>query len=328
MEDKLQGKDMHFRSFEVGFGKKAGSGNGRGNIAFMSKTQLLKVQKAEAARKDAYMRLLRLSPSRPSASIPNKRIGAVASALAGDENELVIFSATSNRPDPQDVIHRAALGSKEANDIDIQDSEDGDGQFQLAYTNDYEVHIHKIDYDFTKRKSRTGSDGRKAYTVPQADLGTKKGRPKLRCIRWVSPRHLLLLVNKPNRSGVDLWLLHLYEEGPGSIILKKSLPRAVGAATDLDVALLDAGSNGEYQIVIAVAGIDLSLSLYTMDYMGQDSLSTFHHYATYDDVSSQDPTQPNIVFIEDRSMNNRSQKPFSPPSIHPPHQRLHHNISV
>lgn len=275
---------MHFRSFEVGFGKKTGSTSEGVNIAFMSKTQLLRTPNAEAARKDAYMRLLRLSPSRLSTSTPNKRIGAAASALAGDENELVIFSATSNRPEPQDIIHRAVLGSKEVNDIDIQDVEDGDGQFQLAYTNDHEVHVHKIDFDFTKRKSRTGSDGRKAYTVPQADLGTKKGRPNLRCIRWLSPRHLLLLVNKPGRSGVELWLLHLYEEGPGSIILKKSLPRAVGAATDLDVALLDAGSNGEYQMVIAVAGIDLSLSVYTMDYKGQDSLSTFHHYATYDNV--------------------------------------------
>jgi len=295
VEDRVQGKDMHFRSFEVQFpqGKAASSSSEKtSNISFLSKTQLLNVAKSENTRKEAYVRLLRLSPPRPSSGAPNKRIGAIASGLAGEENELVVFAATSNRPQAKDVINRVPLANKEANDIDIQDL--GDSKFQLAYATDYEVHVHSIDYDFEKSKSKSGSDGKKVYTIPQVDIGVEGGRPKLRSTRWLSPKHLLLLANKPNRTGVELWLLHLYEEGPGSIVLKKSLPRAVGAATDLDVSLLDADSDGAYQIVIAVAGIDVSLSVYTMDYRGDDSLSHFHHYATYDNVHEQSITK--VVF--------------------------------
>ena len=49
-------------------------------------------------------------------------------------------------------------------------------------------------------------------------------------------------------------LLHLYEEGPGMIALRKVLPKRVKAATDMDVALLDADDEGAYQIAIAVGG--------------------------------------------------------------------------
>lgn len=288
VEDRLQGKDMHFRAFEVQFPKAKSASSGEeksGKVEFLSKTQVLKAARSESTRKEAYLRLLKLSPTihRSNSGAPNKRIGAIASGLAGDENEVVIFSATSNRPQPQDIIHRADLKSKEANDIDIQNLEDS--QFQVAYVTDQEVYIHNIDYDFEKRKSRTGCDAKKVYTIPQVDVGTKKGRPKFRGIRWLSPKHLLLLTNKPNRTGVELFVLHLYEEGPGSIILRKKL--SIKAATDLDVALMDADSDGCYQIAIAVAGIDMSLNIFTMEFHGhsRDSLSKFFWYATYDNVS-------------------------------------------
>ena len=80
----------------------------------------------------------------------------------------------------------------------------------------------------------------------------------------------------------------MYEEGPGSIVSRKTLPSHVKAATDFDVALLDADSEGAYQVVVAVGGIDVSLSIYTIDYHGpaRDSLSQLYKYATYDEVST------------------------------------------
>ena len=86
---------------------------------------------------------------------------------------------------------------------------------------------------------------------------------------------------------MELLLLHMYEEGPGSIVSRKTLPSHVKAATDFDVALLDADKDGAYQVVVAVGGIDVSLSIYTIDYHGpaQDSLSQLYKYATYDEVS-------------------------------------------
>lgn len=112
-------------------------------------------------------------------------------------------------------------------------------------------------------------------------------RAKLRSLRWLAPGYLLLTSNKPNRSGVELLILHLYEEGLGGISLRKTLPRHIKAATDIDVALLDTDSDGAYQIAIAIGAIDISLNVYTMDYHGtaRDSLSGFHAFNSYDNVS-------------------------------------------
>jgi len=94
VEERLKGQDTHFKAFEVQLpkGKPAG-------LSFLSKTQLFTPPKAESAKKEMYQRLLKLSPPpRTATATANKRIGAIASGLAGDENEIVVFSATSNRP--------------------------------------------------------------------------------------------------------------------------------------------------------------------------------------------------------------------------------------
>lgn len=281
VEERLKGQDMHFKAFEVQLPKSKPAA-----LSFLSKTQLFTPPKSDVAKKEIYQRILKLSPPpRTPSSTPNKRIGAIASGLAGDENEVVVFSATSTRPQAQDIIKRIKLsGGQEANDLDIWDH--GEGQFQIAYCLDGDVYIQDIDYDFAKSKSRTEKERRKVYTVPHPDATASKVRSKLRGIRWLSPKHLLLLANKPNRSGVELLLLHLYEEGPGSIVTRKTLPSHVKAATDFDVALLDADTEGAYQIAVAVGGIDVSLSIYTIDYNGpaRDSLSQLYKYAVYDDV--------------------------------------------
>ncbi|KAG9379656.1 hypothetical protein A1F94_010012 [Pyrenophora tritici-repentis] len=64
------------------------------------------------------------------------------------------------------------------------------------------------------------------------------------------------------------------------------MPKHVKAATDMDVCLLDADDEGAYQIAIAVGAIDISLTVYTMDYHGpaRDSLSSFHSFNKYDNV--------------------------------------------
>jgi prolactin regulatory element-binding protein len=288
-EDKAQGKDLHFRSFDVQFGKSKPADSSEEKpcqILPLSQTMLFRSAKSETARKEVYQRLIRLSPAqRTASSTPNKRIGAIASALAGDENEVVIFSATSNRPQPQDIIQRVSLGSKEANDLDIVDQ--GEGRFQVAYVLDQDVFIHNINYDFNLGKSRTGSDGMKVYTVPYPDIGESKARPVLRGVRWLTPKHLLLLANQPNRSGVELKVLHAYQDGTWSIVSRKTLKSHVTAAIDMDTALLDPDSSGAYQVAIAVAGADFSLTVGTMDYFGpdRDSLSQFHPLSTYHQVS-------------------------------------------
>jgi hypothetical protein len=159
-----------------------------------------------------------------------------------------------------------------------------EGEFRIAYVTDSNVFVQDVNWDFEQRKTRGKNEHRKLYTIPHVEKGAKS---KLRCVRWLSPTHLLLLKNMPNRTGVELLLIHLYEDGPASVVLRKTLPKHVKAATDMDVSLLDADEDGAYQIAIAVAAIDISLTVYTMDYHGpaRDSLSSFHAFNSYDNVS-------------------------------------------
>ncbi|KAL5430836.1 hypothetical protein PMIN07_009744 [Paraphaeosphaeria minitans] len=295
-EERLAGKNESLKGFEVRFPRKAG---GQGEISLLSKTALFTPPTGTGAKKEGYQRLVRLSPAQRTASgTPNKRIGAVASSLAGDENEIVVFSATSNKPEnPKDVIQRIALHKgQEANDLDILDQ--GDGKFQVTYCLDNDVYIQKVRWDFTKRQSVGKAEDRThAYTIPLPDVGGKKGRSKIRCIRWLSPSHILLLVNKPNRTGAEVLVLRLYEQGkPGSIILRKKFPKRVQAAADMDVALLNADEDGAYQAVVAVAAIDISLSVLTINYRGRNLNTTSHFssFATYYNVHELQMTK--VVF--------------------------------
>ncbi|KAF2116001.1 hypothetical protein BDV96DRAFT_646166 [Lophiotrema nucula] len=291
-EQRLKDKNEHFRCFEVAFPKsnrRASSGSAdrkpQGKVNLISKTSLFNPPASTNGKKEGYQRLLRLSPPKRSAS-GNKRIGAIASSLAGDENEIVVFNATTTKPQvPGDIISRIELHKgHEANDLDIIEPEDG--QFKLAYCTDQDVYVQDIPYDFGKKKVQGKLEKpEKKYTVPFPDVFEKKGRFKIRCIRWLSPQHLLLLANLPNRTGVELQILRLYGDTMGSVTLRKRLPRNVKAAVDMDVAMLDADGEGSYQVVVAVGGIDISLSVFTIDYNGKSqSLSRLHPYATYKEV--------------------------------------------
>lgn len=301
-EDRLAARNEHLRAFELRFPKNKGASSGAekedGNIEFLSKTTLFTTPQSVGAKKEGYQRIIRLSPpQRTTTNTPNRRVGAIASGLAGDENEVVVFNATSTKPSNQDVIERIKLHKgQEANDLDIFTQEEG--RFRVAYVTDYEVFVQEVRYDFEQRKTKGKNEHRKVYTLPLVEKGA---RSKLRGVRWLSPKHLLLLANKPNRSGVELLLFHFYQDG-GSIALRKALPKHVKAATDMDVALLDADDQGAYQIAIAIAAIDMSLTVYTMDYHGpsRDSLSAFHSFNSYDNVRRKPSDCDLCVLIETR----------------------------
>lgn len=289
-EDRLRGGNEHFRAFQLSLPQSSvASTKGEQVVAaeatleYLSKISLFTPPQSASSRKEGYQRIVKLSSAQRSTSgALNRRIGAIASSLAGEENEVVIFSATSNKPQGEDIIERIRLHKgQEANDMDIFTQEEE--QFRVVYVVDQEVYVQDVHYDFGDKKPKGDHLHRQVYALPNVGEGP---RSKLRCVRWLSPTHLLLLANKPNRTGVDLLVLHLYEEGPGSIISRKTLPKHIKAATDLDVALLDKDTDGAYQIVIAVAAIDISVSVYTMDYHGstRDSLSSLHGFNRYDNV--------------------------------------------
>ena len=290
-EERLAGKNAHLKAFEVRFDKPSATTqaeSGQVPIEFLSKTALFVPPKGMGAKKEGYQRVLRLSPvQRAASSSPHKRIGVVASSLAGDENEIVVFSATSNKPGSQDVIQRIGLHkTQEANDVDILHVDDG--KYRVAYCLNSDVYVQNIEYDFVGKRSlgKGDADRMHAYTVPFPDLNEKKGRSRISRLRWLSSSHILLLMNKPNKKGAELQILKLYEDGSaGTIVLRRSFPRHVQAAAEMDVALLDADEDGSYQAVIAVAAMDASLTILTIDYRGQQrNLSYFTSFATYHKV--------------------------------------------
>lgn len=298
--DRLVDRNEHLKAFEVRFPKSRAKTpgetgeTGQTAIEFLSKAALFTPPKSTNAKKEGYQRLLRLSPvQRSASSSPNKRIGAVASSLAGDENEIVIFSATSNKPDnPRDIIQRIPLHKgQEANDMDIIDQ--SNGQFRVAYCLNNDVYVQTVRYDFSGRRSLDKGEAHRlhAYTVPFPDLEQKKGRSKISRLRWLSPSHILLLVNKPNKKGAELQVLHLYEDGSaGSIMFRKAFPRHVQAGADMDVALLDSDDQGTYQAVVAVAAMDISLTVLTIDYHGpHKGIGHFSSFATYHKVRARLP---------------------------------------
>jgi hypothetical protein len=203
--------------------------------------------------------------------------------LKGDENELVIFPAVSTKPTSSEIIQRIPLKEKEANDVDIIEE---NGHYQIAYCLDYSVYVQRFKYEFGKKKGGKKINApAKRYEQPYPDVFEKKSRPIIRALRWLSTSHILLLVNKPKRTGVELQILRLYgEDGMGSIIRRKTLGGGAKQAVDMDIVRLKIGESDAYQILIAVATQDVSLHIYTVDAKRSDSLSGFSKYSVYQDV--------------------------------------------
>ena len=204
--------------------------------------------------------MLRLSKKRKE---NGPRLGVVATGLA-PAGEIVLFGADTSRPGPNDIRGRIQLEDKqEAADVDIvelerRESEEG-ARFRVAFCTDYEVYITDVHYD----KKDNGTLRQKIYGPP--DPGTSassKARPKLRCLRFITPQLLIVLQNYPQGKGAELFLLEI----SGIATLRKVLHRKIKSATALSITHLDASSPSDVdQHVIAVAGADSSITILTLD---------------------------------------------------------------
>ncbi|KAF2761396.1 hypothetical protein EJ05DRAFT_536176 [Pseudovirgaria hyperparasitica] len=281
-------RNTHFRSFEIKLPKKKSEVTERiqGEIQLLGQARLFTPPKKDTVKSEAYQRVLRLSRPRKNAT-STKRIGAIASGLAGQEHEVVIFDATVAQPSEGQVIQRITpVEGVEANDIDILESDNGG--FNVAYCTDQEVFISEVKYDFEKKEAiGTPKTPRAVFSLPSPDTFEGKVRPRLRSLRWLSPSHILLLVNLPKQSGVELRVLKLYStRSAGTIVSTKKLARHVKAAVDMDISELNPDEKGARQIAIAVAGNDISISMFTIDYRGpeKESFSSLHNFTVLRDV--------------------------------------------
>ncbi|KAF2147681.1 hypothetical protein K461DRAFT_233811 [Myriangium duriaei CBS 260.36] len=292
-EQKAQ-KNEHFRAFDVRYPKRRHKNDAaadskeekdetdyQGSLSLIGKSSLFKP--ATGPKPEQYQRLLRLSPPQKIAS-GTKRIGAIATGLAGKASQLVVFDASRIPAKQSEIIHSVLLDD-EAADLDIVNT--GPSDFSLAWCSDYHVFEQSVSYDFQSRKKEvTPSGPRRVHTLANVDsAGKARIRPKYRCIRFLTDHHVLVLANLPNKSGAELFIMHLYPTGPAAVLFHKILPNHIKQAVAMDVCALDTDDVGSRQFVIAVAGQDISIEVYTINYTRQtDTYTPFKSFTTLRDV--------------------------------------------
>ncbi|KAJ9611524.1 hypothetical protein H2200_004708 [Cladophialophora chaetospira] len=222
-------------------------------------------------KNEAYQRVLRFSPTQKPG---DPRLAAVASGLA-TQNEIVVFHPKP-RPAQDDVVSRVELGTREAEDLDLAANENEKGGFLLGYCTNNEVFLQQLPITSTPEAPISlfrAADISKSLPPSQ--------QPKFRAIRFLTPRLLLILRNKPQRSGADLLVLQVSKDGSQArMLLRKVLNSAIKAAVGLDVAPLTA-VDGERQFAIAVGGIpgeQSSIEILTLDHSQSAGLGFFRSY--------------------------------------------------
>ncbi|GAB7362148.1 hypothetical protein MBLNU230_g2174t1 [Neophaeotheca triangularis] len=293
--DQDAGKNEHLRSFAINYPprkkqkteEKEQDDGGEGSVTPLGKRTLFKAKAGPKA--ETYQRLVRLSPARKD-SAGSKRIGAIATGLAKD-SEVVVFNATNTAPDEADVIARLQPPT-EVNDLDI--AEPIRSEFSVCYCTDYDIYEQLYAYDFTTKKvEKTPKGPRRIYQTPApAENEASRARPKFRALRFLNAHNVAVLANKPNRSGSELRVFHLYPTGPAALVLQKTLPSHFKQAVSMDVCTLDADKDGHRQIAVAVAGQDISIEVFTVNYNRHtDTFSPFRPYLAMRDVHPQQITK-------------------------------------
>lgn len=282
--DKKKGKNEHFRTFSIDYPPRAKAADKQttGKISLLSKTCLFR--STNALDKQTYQALVRLSPVTDRTQ-PTKRIGAIATGLA-PVGEIVVLDATSASPTEKSICTRITLEKGvEPHDLDIATL--APNKFALAYCTDNGAYLYNVDYDFSKGKAKSDSEPTILYTIPK--VSTSKGIAPPPRLRWLSSRHVLLLVNK--NPGVELVILCTAAKPgqPAQVILRKPLAKSIASAVSLAVCPLDADpASGQRQIVIAVAS-GVSIHIYTLSHRPEfvdpkKQMTAITHFAALEDV--------------------------------------------
>ncbi|KKY19219.1 hypothetical protein UCRPC4_g04593 [Phaeomoniella chlamydospora] len=276
-KEQAAGKNEHLRSFRIYHPPRRNptstekDDKSGGRTEALSKTAFFKPSSAK--KKETYQRVLRLSPWTEEGQ---QRIAAISTSLA-PENEIVVFRAVPS-PSVSDELARIPLGKDEAADMAIRPA-DSNGNYLLAYCTDDEVYTYKVSNDKPTVEKPT-----LVHRLARPE-GSSRSKLKYRSLRFLTPRHLLLLRNRPARAGADLSILKLAESTTlGSISLEKQLRKSTKVATGLDICVLSSSPSGECQIVVAVAGQDLSIEVFTIGFTPKKGLEGFKTHSYFKNV--------------------------------------------
>lgn len=275
VDDIQKGKNEHFRVFGIDPPAKS-KAESIAKITELSKTSIFESKDA-----DAFQRLLRLAPPYSS----THQIGAIATGFAKDPEIAVFEVSTTAGVGPK--IRGKVEPIKEAMDLDIlQVDED---KWQLAYCDDYDLYLQDVGKD-------TQYDPIAVFNLPD-DIATGQGRPQFRCIRYLTPNFLLAVSNLPKGSGAVLQGFRLpassaEQRGFARLSVSAKLPKNVARATGLAVRNLSptttpGGKQGDAQFVVAIAGQDRSISLYTLEHQSVATIELIvklYPIATFKDV--------------------------------------------
>ncbi|KAF4630403.1 hypothetical protein G7Y89_g7734 [Cudoniella acicularis] len=267
-QDVQSGKNLHFRIFGI---EPATKGKGKSKEGSSEKALGSKISETSRSKlfsstseKDTYQRLLRLSKAYPD----QPQLGAVATGFA-KESEIVLFDTSAISPPNS----RGTLKLiKEAVDVDFIQT--GKDEYMFAYCDTYDIYLKKIS------PNTDNEIPAEIYVTPASRGSEKVSLPTFRALRFLTPEFLLMLTNIHSNGGVVLQILRIPPSGKGQCRLSQShrLPSSISKATGLAVANLtpplSPTTPQDYtQFVIAVAGQNISISLFKVDLQVENKIS-------------------------------------------------------
>ena len=261
-QDREKGKNEHFRVFSLG----ASAEGKKGEKATTSKVlELSRSALFDGTEKETYQRLIRLSKPFPNSA----QFGATATAFGSKGEEVVLFDTTGS-PSAAPKIRGRIQADIEAEDVDVIQT--GKDEYLFAYCTKYDIFIKTI-------SSKTDSSEPRRITPAMAKHETE-AKPVFRSLRFLSPEFLLMLTNLHGRKGAVMQVLRLPASDSNKIsqATRTKLPSQVRQATGLAVCNLSprqspSDEQGFAQLVVAVVGHDMSISLYTMEFQRHGSLA-------------------------------------------------------
>ncbi|KAF7904524.1 hypothetical protein EAF00_001858 [Botryotinia globosa] len=254
--DLARGTNAHFRVIGISPVSK-GKRKATEPVAITSKlSEVLRCPLFTNVERDLYQRVIRLS--RPYAG--QAQWGAIATGFAKD-SEIVLFQPAQTGP----PISRSAIKlAKEVVDMDFIQT--GKDDFFFAYADEQDIYVKKLG------SIDDGAEPECVYITPASRSGEPVTIPSFRSIRWLTKDFIIMLTNIHSQGGVVLQILRLPPSGKGQCRIAQShrLPFSVKKATGLAVVNLTPpstpdGEQGYTQFVIAVAGHDISISLFKVD---------------------------------------------------------------
>lgn len=286
-EEIKKGKNDHFRVFGISQPGKSAKTSGV-RVSEVSRHALFLHKDASA-----YQRLLRLS--HPYENLP--QLGAIATGLS-KQPEIALFDVPCSGGGRWKSRGRLDI-PKEAMDLDVVQT--GPDTYQLAYCDDHEI--------FTVEVSKTEiSEPKCVYTITPDEGATV--RASFKSLRYLTPGFLITVVNKPNSKGVALhgYRLPTKDQENARLAIQGQLPKGVSKATGLAVKNLSPISSpsdkqGETQFVVAVAGNDSSISLFTLEHKTAASVDLLADLAPFQVLKGVHPS--NITGL--------TFSPFTPP---------------